>query len=102
MSNEIVEPKTYMKVCAALLTLLVATIALAYVPLGPLHVLAAVGISFAKAILIVLFFMHVKYKARLVWVFVTAGMFWLGILFTLGLADYLTRGWLPSPTVWLR
>lgn len=102
MSDEIVEPKLYIKVWAALLALLVATIVLAYVPIGPMHIVSAVGISFAKAILIVLFFMHVKYKRRLVWVFVSAGLFWLCILFALSLGDYLTRNRLPTPTLWLR
>src|SRR5690242_853394 len=102
MSEVIVTPKVYLKVWAALLAFLVATIVLAYVPLGGLHAFAAVAISFAKAILIVLFFMHVRYKSRLVWVFVSAGLFWLGILFALSLADYFTRSWLPAPTLWIK
>ena len=102
MNDHIVEPRVYIKVWAALLALLVATIVLAYVPMGNMHVVTAVGISFAKAVLIVLFFMHVKYKARLVWIFVSAGLFWLGILFALSLGDYLTRSWLPRPTLWLQ
>jgi len=100
MSEHIVPPRTYFTVWAALLILLIATIALAYVPLGPLHVVVAVSIAFAKAILIVLFFMHVKYKNRLVLVFVCAGLFWLGIMFTLALGDYMTRSWLPLPVQW--
>jgi cytochrome c oxidase subunit 4 len=101
MSEHIVPPKTYLSVWAALLVLLAATIILAYVPLGPLHVVVSVGIALAKAILIVLFFMHVKYNQRLITVFVCAGFFWLAILFTLALADYMTRSWLPHPTEWV-
>ena len=101
MSEHIVPPKTYLTVWAVLLVLLAATVGLAYVPLGPLHVVAAVGIAFAKAILIMLFFMHVKYKHRLITVFVCAGFFWLAIMFTLTLGDYLTRRWLPPPTAWI-
>ncbi len=100
MSEHIVPPKTYISVWAALLALLAATIGLAYVPLGSLHIFISVSIAFAKAILIVLFFMHVKYKNRLVFVFVCAGLFWLAIMFTLVLGDYMTRSWLPHPTVW--
>jgi len=100
MAEHIVEPRTYLGVWAALLILLVATVALAYVPLGSMHVVAAVTIAFAKAILIVLFFMHVRYKAKIVVVFVCAGLFWLGIMFTLALGDYMTRSWLPAPTAW--
>ena len=101
MSGHIVPPKTYLSVWAALLVLLGVTVGLAYLPLGPVHVVAAVTIAFAKAVLIVLFFMHVKYKDRLVAVFVCAGLFWLGIMFALSLGDYMTRSWLPRPTAWI-
>lgn len=100
--SHVVPVRIYMKVWTALLALLALTVGLAYVHLGWFHVVAAVTISFAKAVLIVLFFMHVKYKPRLVWVFVFAGLFWLAILATLSIGDYATRGWLPHPTVWLQ
>ncbi len=102
MSEHIVPVRVYLKVWLALLILLGATIGLAYVPLGHMHIVMAIAIAFAKAILIVLFFMHVKYKAKIIWVYVTAGLFWLGIMFTLALGDYLTRSWLPTPTPWGR
>lgn len=44
-----------------------------------------------KATLVVLFFMHVKYSARLTWVVVVASVVWLGILLALTLADYASR-----------
>jgi cytochrome c oxidase subunit 4 len=100
MAEHIVHPRTYLSVWAVLLILLVATVGLAYVPLGSMHVVAAVTIAFAKAILIVLFFMHVRYKPRITVVFVCAGLFWLSIMFTLALGDYMTRSWLPAPTAW--
>ena len=101
MSEHIVPPKIYLQVWAALLVLLGATVGLAYVPFGSLHVVIAVTIAFAKAVLIVLFFMHVKYKKRLITVFVCAGLFWLAIMFSLALGDYLTRSWLPNPSAWI-
>jgi cytochrome c oxidase subunit 4 len=101
VSDHIVPPKIYLSVWAVLLVLLAATVGLAYLPLGTMHVVGAVGIAFAKAILIVLFFMHVKYKQKLVTVFVCAGLFWLAIMFTLTLGDYMTRRWLPPPTAWI-
>jgi cytochrome c oxidase subunit IV len=102
MSEEIVPPATYFRVWAALLILLAITTGVAYLPLGWFNTFISITIAFAKAILIVLFFMHVKYKARLAWVFACAGFFWLAILFTLTLGDYFTRSWLPLPTVWIR
>jgi len=43
-------------------------------------------------VLVILFFMHVKYSPRLLWVFVAAGFIWLAIMIDLTLSDYLTRG----------
>jgi cytochrome c oxidase subunit 4 len=102
MSEHIVPVGVYLKVWVALLILLGATVGLAYIPLGPIHIVVSVGIAFAKAILIVLFFMHVKYKAKLMWLYVGAGFFWLAIMFAITLGDYMTRSWLPSPTTWAR
>jgi cytochrome c oxidase subunit 4 len=46
-----------------------------------------------QMILIILFFMEVRYSPKLIWVFAAAGFFWLVILFTLVASDYLTRAW---------
>ena len=100
MTQHIVEKKTYYAVFGSLMALLAATVGIAYLHLGKLNVIAAVTIAFAKAILIVLYFMHVRYSPRLIWIFVGAGFFWLGILFALSFADFFTRGWLPLPTGW--
>ena len=102
MSEEIIPAGIYFRVWAILLILLGLTTGLAYIPMGWFNTFMSVTIAFVKAILIVLFFMHVKYKGRLVRVFVCAGLFWLGILFVLSLGDYFTRSWLPQPTVWIR
>jgi caa(3)-type oxidase subunit IV len=55
-----------------------------------------VGLTFAvcKAVLVALFFMHLLSSSRLTWIVVGGGLFWLGILMALTLADYLTRHWL--------
>jgi cytochrome c oxidase subunit IV len=49
-----------------------------------------------KAVLVILFFMHVKYSTRLTKVVVVAGFFWLGIMLTITMSDYLFRA-LGSP-----
>ena len=100
MSEHIVEKKTYYGVFAALMLLLGATVTIAYIHLGELNIIAALTIAFIKATLIILYFMHVRYSSRLLWIFVGAGFFWLGILFALSFSDFLTRGWLPMPTGW--
>jgi cytochrome c oxidase subunit 4 len=53
----------------------------------------ALIIATTKATFVVLYFMHVRYSIRLVWVIVTSALFWLVIMFALTLADYWTRGW---------
>jgi cytochrome c oxidase subunit IV len=54
----------------------------------------ALVIATTKATFVVLYFMHVRYSTRLVWVIVTSALFWLAIMFAFTLADYWTRGWL--------
>ena len=100
MSEHIVAKKIYYTVFGSLMALLGATVAIAYIHLGKLNVIAALTIAVIKAVLIILYFMHVRYSSRLLWIFVGAGFFWLGILFALAYSDFLTRGWLPLPTGW--
>ena len=84
----------YVLIWAALLVLLFLTLILAETDLGYFNNVVAIAIALAKMILVVLFFMHVRYEKPLVWVFVCAGVIWLLIMFDFTLADYLTR---PSP-----
>ena len=100
MSETIVAKKTYILVWLSLLVLLGATVGMAYIPLGRLNAVLAVSIAVTKAVIIILFFMHVRYSPRLLWIFVCAGFFWLSILFALSLGDYLTRVYMPFPTDW--
>jgi cytochrome c oxidase subunit 4 len=48
-----------------------------------------------KAVLVVLFFMHIYYSNKLTKLTVAAGFFWLLIMITMSLSDYATRGFLP-------
>ena len=59
-----------------------------------LNTIVALTIAVTKATFVVLYFMHVRYSSRLVWVIVASGLFWLAILFALTFSDYLTRGWI--------
>jgi cytochrome c oxidase subunit 4 len=40
---------------------------------------------------VVLFFMHVRWSSKLVWLSAVAGFFWLAIMFAFTMQDYLTR-----------
>jgi cytochrome c oxidase subunit IV len=85
--------RTYLLTGAALLGLLALTIASSYLDLGAFNPVVTAAISIASTVLIILFYMHVHRSKQLLWIFVGAGFFWLGIMFALALSDFLTRGW---------
>ncbi len=93
MSETIVPPRNYVAIYAILLLLTGMTTWVAFFDLGLLSPVVALTIAVIKASLVVLFFMHLRYSTRLTWVVGGAGLFWLGILLTLSLSDYLTRSW---------
>lgn len=91
----VVSIKFYAAIFAALLLLTLTTTGMAFVDLGgDLNTVVAVTIAVLKALLVILFFMHVRYSSHLTWLFVGAGFFWLLILLTLTMTDPLARGWL--------
>ncbi|MFL6597161.1 MAG: cytochrome C oxidase subunit IV family protein [Chthoniobacterales bacterium] len=83
--------RLYWKTCAALMALLALTWSIGYVNLGLFNVVVALAISIIKALLVALFFMHIKGSSRLLHLAATAGIIWLLILFSLTLGDYFTR-----------
>jgi cytochrome c oxidase subunit 4 len=87
----IVTPRTYVLIWAALMLLLFATLGLALLNLSPFNVALALTIAVTKMLLILLYFMHVKFSSRLTWLFAGAGFLWLLIMITLTMTDYLAR-----------
>lgn len=100
MAQHIVPVKVYLGVFVALLTLTALTTGVAYIDLGPINTVAALAIAVTKMLLVVLFFMHVKYSSGLTRIVILAGFFWLAILIALTLSDVFTRHWSPLPTGW--
>lgn len=92
-SHHVVPLKIYYAIFAILMVLTGVTVAVAYIDLGPINIVAALAIAGFKAMIVVLYFMHVKYSTRLIKLTVIAGLYWMGIIFALTLGDYLTRGW---------
>ena len=90
-SPHIVTPKTYVLIWAALMLLLFVTLGLAMLNLSPFNVALALTIAVTKMLLILLYFMHVKFSSRLTWLFAGAGFLWLLIMITLTMTDYLAR-----------
>ncbi len=91
-SPHVVSIKLYATIFGALLLLTMATAGVAFVDLGgELNSIVALTVAVVKTLLVLLFFMHVRYSSRLTWVFAGAGLFWLLIMMTLTMSDVLTR-----------
>jgi cytochrome c oxidase subunit 4 len=91
--QHVVPTRIYYAIFATLMVLTGVTVAVAYVDLGEWNTVVAVAIACFKAMIVVLYFMHVKYSTRLIKLTVIAGLYWMGILLALTLGDYLTRAW---------
>ena len=93
MTPHIVPSRTYYTIYLVLLVCTYLTWQVAFFDLGAMNTVAALAIAVFKAVLVVLFLMHVKYSTRLTRVVVVGSVFWLGILLALTFGDYLSRGW---------
>lgn len=93
MSAHIGSLKVYFGVFFVLMLGTAVTIYAAFQDLGMFNAPIALTIATIKAVFVVLFFMHVKDSDRLTKITVSAGVFWLGILLTLTMTDFLSRTW---------
>ena len=93
MASHILPTRVYYTIFGILLFCTYLTVHIAFLDLGALNAVAALGIAVFKATLVVLFFMHVKYGTKLTWAVVLGSIFWLGILLALTMTDYMTRAW---------
>lgn len=92
-----VAPKSlYYGIFLALMVGTALTVGAAFLDMGALNVLVMLTIACAKALLVVLYFMHVRWGTRLTWVVAASGFVWLLIMFGFTLSDYLTRGWIEG------
>ena len=85
----------YFTIFTILLVLTAATTAVAFLDLGVLNNVVMLGIAVTKATLVVLYFMHVRYGPKLIWIISAGGFAWLAILIGFTLNDYLTRSPVP-------
>jgi len=102
-SNEHFSPEShilpvslYFAIWATLMVCTGLTVFAASVDLGIFNIVVALLIATLKGTLVVLFFMHLKYSTKLTMVTVIAALFWLFIMFSLTLTDYMTRHWVTS------
>jgi cytochrome c oxidase subunit 4 len=91
--HHIVTPVTYAIVFASLLVGTALTVIAAYVNLGIFNPVVALAIACTKAVIVILFFMHVKYQSKLVKLTVISGFFTFIVLITMTLTDYISRAW---------
>lgn len=90
--------KSYLAVFGALMVLTGLTYAVSYMSLGPASLPVAMLVALAKATLVCMFFMHLKYDDRYhVFVFLSTLIF-VGIFFTFVLFDLASRDALNEET----
>ena len=96
MSGHVAPKSLYYLVFTALIVGTALTVGVAFIDLGALNNVLMLGIAMTKALLVILFFMHVRWGTRLTWVVAASGFVWLLILFGITMTDYLTRGWVEG------
>jgi len=94
MSGHVAPTRLYFAIFLALMVGTILTVAVAFFDLGFLNNVVMLAIASAKAMLVVLYFMHVRWSTRLTWLVAASGFFFLLILFSFTMMDYLTRGWM--------
>ena len=86
--------RTYYIVFAVLLGLTLLTTGVAFIDLGAQwNIAVALAIAGAKALLVAIYFMHLRHSPPLIFLVAGAGLVWLTLLMVFVFADYLTRGW---------
>jgi caa(3)-type oxidase subunit IV len=76
-----------------LMGLMLANFALSYFNLGAVDTAMSLVVAFSQMIIVLIFFMRLHAGSNIIRVVAGTGYFWLWIIFTLVLADYLTRQW---------
>ena len=77
-------------VVGTILTYSAATVDLDFIFPGA-NTLLALLIAFTKMTCVMLFFMHVYWSPKLIWLSAIASFFWLAIMFAYTMQDYFTR-----------
>lgn len=74
-----------------LMVLLAITVAASFIDVGAYRAAISVAVAIAKALLVMIFFMHLRGSNRILWVVAGAGFFWLSILMVLTIGDFVSR-----------
>jgi cytochrome c oxidase subunit 4 len=92
-AHHIVGPGVYVAILFALLIGTGLTVWASFLELGLWNPVIALAIATTKAVLVVLFFMHVKYSTKLTKLAIFSGIFMFLVLISMTLADYISRAW---------
>lgn len=97
MHHHVIPQRTYIAILLSLLFLTIATVWVSFLPVTPsLHLIGALLIAFVKTTLILLYFMHVRYSGKLIWVYALLGFFFVAIFMVITMGDYIA---LLNPTL---
>jgi cytochrome c oxidase subunit 4 len=101
--HHIVSPLIYLTILGSLLLATGLTVWASFIDLGEWHIapgltlfwnpVVALAIACTKMVLVVLFFMHVKYSTRLTKLTVACGLFTFLALIGMTMTDYFSRAW---------
>lgn len=91
--HHVVSPMIYLAVFISLLVFTGLTVGASFIEMGIFNPIVALGIACIKAVIVVLFFMHVKYSSKLTKLTVFCGLFTFLALVGMTLADYSSRAW---------
>ncbi len=86
----------FIAIWVALLVLTAITVGASFLDLGRLNPVVALVIATCKALLVILFFMEVRFSTRITKMVVVSGVFFLFLLLGLTMSDYLTRAWMTT------
>ncbi len=89
--NHIVPFKIYFNVILALLGLTAATVLVSLVDFGIFNLIISMGIATFKAVLVLMYFMHLKYDDKSYLVIFLVGVFFIMVIFLFSSFDILTR-----------
>jgi cytochrome c oxidase subunit 4 len=97
-NSHAIPPSVYVGIWVTLMVLTAVTVFASEIDLGVFNIVLALLIATVKGTLVVLFFMHLKYSPKLTAATVVAAVFFMFLLFSLSMTDYLTRAWPTFPT----
>jgi cytochrome c oxidase subunit 4 len=89
--HHITPVRTYLIIFGALLVGTALTVLAAEWDLGVLNNFVAMAIAVTKAVLVLVFFMHLRYSTRMTVLTAIAGFFWLALMIGMIGMDYMSR-----------